>query len=128
MQLESVYFILSNFCDFAVKLSKKAHDAAKNEDIDQMEIILDNRCRVIQTIEQYQEKVISITEESPTSENKDLLNLWFLDVSRFVSTIDAIDSEITHFLNQSREKIIKEIGVLSSSKKVINGYNLQTTK
>lgn len=128
MDMISTLFTISTFTDFAIEISQKALEVARANNADEAELLLDNRSRVIQIIEKYQNRIVDSVEREPSAEMIELVNTWQVDLSRFVSRIDILDNDITYELERLKQEIIKEIGTMSANKKSISGYNLQTTK
>jgi hypothetical protein len=118
--------------DALTKESGLLLDACHNEDLNNVEMVTENRQRMTALLDEYQLKVENITREMPSEQlSEDIISIlktWFNDLNQWIEKYLELDGQILDLLDQYKNKTSHEIGAVFKSKNSHKGYNLSNVK
>ena len=106
--------------------------ATKKEDINLIELITDNRDRLINVIKTFQsgieEDIAKIKGASVGRELIEILKTWSNEVNEIINYVDTYDKQITSSLEAQKFETSKEIGSVFRNKNSIKNYQSSVVK
>ncbi len=133
--MDSLYELLMihiDLLDYAKTLSFRILKLSNKGSIEELEIIVANRNRLVSIISEVQTKIEDLISQFDIRKVKnsdiEIFKSWSNDVNSWVRVVDEIDKKTLEDLEEAKEQTCKEILTVSNQKKAIGGYNLNDTK
>ncbi len=112
--------------------SKLILRAARLGDLDQVDVTIENRDRLIKILESTQGKIEQKTHllenHELNEESIGILKSWLNDLNLWVEKNLSIDAEIVALLEQEKDETTKQISTVFKSRQQHKGYNLNNVK
>ncbi len=106
--------------------------ASQKEDINLIELITDNRDRLINVIKTFQsgieEDIAKIKGSTSTPDLIEILKTWSDEVNEIIQSVDEYDKQITSSLEAQKFETSKEIGSVFRNKNSIKNYQSNVVK